>query len=793
MCYYLEIDGHGILLDCGWDERFSDEKLLAPLQEVAHKVQTILISHADVEHMGALPYVCAKGGLGSANIFVTYPQHKMGQMHFYDYVLARTSEEEFNKFDLDDVDAVFSQMTKLKYEEMYTVVSRGESTTGGITVTPVCAGHSLGGAVWKIKSGNHEEVVYAVDYNHMKERHLNGFDADSVLDHGKKPSILITSTINADCALRPPRKIRDSTFTDHILATLRRNKKVLLPLNPAGRVLEHLLHLDSYWAHHNLGSVYPIIFAGRCCYNTVEFAKCHIEWMCDSVSRTFERHRENPYELRHVNFCHTMDDIKTFGEDRAMVVLATFGSLEGGFSRELFSEWSEDEGNLVLLTEKGPPNTLCRTLYDQVVQESVQDPTVFKLNFSRRVPMQGEERSKWIAAKKDSLEEERREREEERKKLKSEEENEGIFMVAADNIVVSDTRARLKLRHMEGRMGVLIDGFEPASESITPLMFPNEKASEFVGADEYGAILEEGKYTREDMQHAIGLGDKMDTNLSEDIWQLEPPTVVEQYHVSVELKAQLVYIDFEGRSDFRSIKAILQHISPASKLVLVHGNSTSMGLISIFSEGQLARSDVVRSEMVKSGQSAENFVLIPALGDEYDLTPACRNLSLHLTPALVAGLKWHSILGYDVAYVRSHLSPNQDPGMDEQPQSLDTIRIPIQTDEMDVDGGEKDSWSHSYSLPVHALGHRAIMLGETKLSELRKGVTGKLKAQSDLSAGVLLNWSQNRSTTYSSAVYKPVASLAPVSLGTDVVIMAGPLDESYFAARELLYGQHARI
>lgn len=32
----------------------------------------------------------------------------------------------------------------------------------------------IGGAVWRITKMGEEEIVYAVDFNHKKERHLNG-------------------------------------------------------------------------------------------------------------------------------------------------------------------------------------------------------------------------------------------------------------------------------------------------------------------------------------------------------------------------------------------------------------------------------------------------------------------------------------------------------------------------------------------------------------------------------------------------------------------------------------------
>lgn len=41
----------------------------------------------------------------------------------------------------------------------------------GIVIAPHVAGHLLGGTVWKITK-NGEDVIYAVDLNHRKERYI---------------------------------------------------------------------------------------------------------------------------------------------------------------------------------------------------------------------------------------------------------------------------------------------------------------------------------------------------------------------------------------------------------------------------------------------------------------------------------------------------------------------------------------------------------------------------------------------------------------------------------------------
>ena len=49
-----------------------------------------------------------------------------------------------------------------------------------------------------------EEIVYALDYNHKKERHLNG----CVLESLNRPSVLITDSFNATY-LQAKRRARD--------------------------------------------------------------------------------------------------------------------------------------------------------------------------------------------------------------------------------------------------------------------------------------------------------------------------------------------------------------------------------------------------------------------------------------------------------------------------------------------------------------------------------------------------------------------------------------------------------
>jgi len=145
LCYLLEIDELRILLDCGWNDSY-DLNLLKPLARIAPKVNYVLISHPDLEHIGALPYAVSKLGL-KAKILGTIPVQKMGTMAMYDAYQSRKNYEEFDIFNLDDVDEVFDNFITLKYSQRYTIQENGIQ----IEIIPHAAGHTLGGTIWRIK------------------------------------------------------------------------------------------------------------------------------------------------------------------------------------------------------------------------------------------------------------------------------------------------------------------------------------------------------------------------------------------------------------------------------------------------------------------------------------------------------------------------------------------------------------------------------------------------------------------------------------------------------------------
>jgi len=105
------------------------------------EIDAVLISHPDLAHLGALPYLVGKLGL-KAPIYATIPVYKMGLMFMYDAFEAKKKDEDFDLWDLDDVDAAFDNVTQLKYSQHFKIAT-DQADGASIFITPYAAGTYL--------------------------------------------------------------------------------------------------------------------------------------------------------------------------------------------------------------------------------------------------------------------------------------------------------------------------------------------------------------------------------------------------------------------------------------------------------------------------------------------------------------------------------------------------------------------------------------------------------------------------------------------------------------------------
>lgn len=99
--------------------------------------------------------------------------------------------------------------------------------------------------------------------------------------------------------------------------------------------------------------------------------------------RTFEGARNNPFQFKHLQLCHSMAELANVPSPK--VVLASSPDMESGFSRELFVQWAGSPNNSIIITSRTSPGTLARDLIENGGNKFIE------LEVRRRVKLEGAE------------------------------------------------------------------------------------------------------------------------------------------------------------------------------------------------------------------------------------------------------------------------------------------------------------------------------------------------------------------------------------------------------------------
>ncbi|KAI7862820.1 beta-lactamase-like protein [Spinellus fusiger] len=716
LCYLLEIDEVKILLDCGWSDTFHVDDL-THLKKIAKQIDAVLISHSDVSHLGAYPY--ARSYLGMAcPVYSTVPVVNMGKMCLYDMYQSKTNEMNFNTFTLEDVDNAFDKITSLRYSQPYALPGK----CSGITITAYAAAHTIGGTIWKIKQDT-DEIVYAVDFNHRKERHLDGTVLHSggvVLDALTRPSLLITDALNA-AVIHPARKDRYAAMFETMENTLHNSGSVLLPTDSSARVLELSFLLDQHWTTHQLP--FPLIMLTNTSYHTAHFAKIMLEWMGDDLTKHFSQTRENPFEFKYLRLCHKIEDLEQYPGPK--VVIASHTSLETGFARELFLRWMErvpgQVTNTLILTDRSSPGSLARTLYEDwdektnviletdapsstrtkaPVKPAIEYDASHHLTVFRRVPLEGVELQEHEAVQRAQAEREAAQAAMiARSKTIIEDESDASDIDEADDTMedLMTTQYDLYVRDA-GRSG----GFFKQAQSYR--MFPYLEKRKKI--DDYGEAIQVEHYMKDSdldriqtERQLVGEGANFGKEEETPMDIQEPllpgrdqtPTKYIRNEQDVQVHCLLRYVDLEGLSDGRSMKTILPQIAPR-KLIIIHGTKAST------------------DDLAQACQSMDHFtkeIFTPSVGEVLNVSAATNIYRVKLTDALVSSLQFSKLDDYELARVSGRIHFPED----------------STTPSLDVSvSGEPTKWEPS------------VFVGDVRLTEFKRllqaeGISAEFKGE----------------------------------------------------------------
>ena len=354
-CTLVEYGNVSVLVNVGWDESCPNDSF-PELPE--HQV--LVITDSTLGAMGGLPQYHRQHEC--VPIYATFPTVKMGQMTLYDYHASIALDGGIPPYSLEELDKAFAALKTLKYSQSV-AINDPVSQKPALSVTAHRAGYVVGAAFYVLQRLQDEtSVVITSQYHIAKELHL---DSSTLLKHGSTPDVLVTrpggpamgylsKLYGGPKPILPTPVVNqaEKTLIETILAALRRDGNVLVPVDASGRILEYLLLLRQHWDRQRLAGAYNLCWVGPMTGNTLDYARSQLEWMAAPLGSQFDSQRGHPYQLRNVDVSSSLAELDAVMENgNPTCVLASGGSLDRGPARDLLLRWADNPDNAIILPD----------------------------------------------------------------------------------------------------------------------------------------------------------------------------------------------------------------------------------------------------------------------------------------------------------------------------------------------------------------------------------------------------------------------------------------------------------
>ncbi|XP_049847825.1 uncharacterized protein LOC126304695 [Schistocerca gregaria] len=338
-CFVLEYKNKRLMLDCGAHPAYEKHDARPYFEHLGDmsKIDTVLISHFHVDHVGSLPYLMQHTDF-NGRVFMTHPTKAISNMILTDSIKI-THDGVWNESDL--------RSTMKKVETMH---YHQEISHKGMRFWSYNAGHVLGAAMFMIEVGG-IKILYTGDYSRQEDRHLKEAELPAFF-----PDILIVESTYG-IQDQEPRKDREFRLMDKIVRTIKGGGRVLLPIFALGRAQELLLIIDEFWKGHPDLQKVPVYFATSLGKKCMTVYQTYVDMMVDSIQKRMAS--ENPFNFQFIRDLRSVDDLN---DRHPCIVLSSPGMLQSGLSRDIFDRWCTDERNSVIMAGYTVENTLAHEI-----------------------------------------------------------------------------------------------------------------------------------------------------------------------------------------------------------------------------------------------------------------------------------------------------------------------------------------------------------------------------------------------------------------------------------------------
>jgi Cft2 family RNA processing exonuclease len=235
-CYYLNINGMGIILDCGMHPQKIGLDSLPKFDLLDDKpTDYVLISHAHQDHLNALPFLIKK--FPHLKIITTPQTRAVAELTLHNAISIlkrQVDEDEFEIYSRDEVDLLIKSINYKSFNEDFILSSINSGQE--IAAEFFDAGHILGSAGILIKFDK-RKIFFTGDINLSSQTILAGADLPA-----EKVDILITETTYGatDSSELNNWEKEIERFSSSINKIINNGGSVLIPVFALGKLQEML-------------------------------------------------------------------------------------------------------------------------------------------------------------------------------------------------------------------------------------------------------------------------------------------------------------------------------------------------------------------------------------------------------------------------------------------------------------------------------------------------------------------------------------------------------------------------
>jgi metallo-beta-lactamase family protein len=358
-----------VLLDCGMFQgrRRESIELTKKLGVDPAGLDAVILSHAHIDHSGALPLLVKQGYEGP--IYATPATRDLCAVMLEDAAMIQAADARFiNKaiardhanmdpveplYTPDDVVRVLAQMIAVPYHRKMTIAP-------GIGISFHDAGHVLGSAVTAIDvddNGKTKRIVFTGDLGRKRMPILR--DPELIDD----ADVLITESTYGD-RLHKPIGAMEEELGDVLERTYKRGGKVIIPSFALERAQEILYAIRALRKQGRMPPM-PIYVDSPLTVKITDIFKLHPECY-DAETRALIQGKDSPFDFETLSYVTDTEESKARDmSNEPAIIISASGMCEGGRVVHHLKATIEDKKNTVCIVGFQAQHTLGRRIVER--------------------------------------------------------------------------------------------------------------------------------------------------------------------------------------------------------------------------------------------------------------------------------------------------------------------------------------------------------------------------------------------------------------------------------------------